>query len=50
MLISKLSRDFYCASIFLPKLCAFQDFYNSNAKGIGKEDEEVYVIKGKEIR
>ncbi|OIT34090.1 hypothetical protein A4A49_59275, partial [Nicotiana attenuata] len=50
MSMSKLTRDLSCAAIFLPKLCVFQDLYNGRVKGIGKEDEGLYVLKRKGIR
>ncbi|XP_075099541.1 uncharacterized protein LOC142176312 [Nicotiana tabacum] len=47
MSVSKLTRDLSCAIIFLPELCMFQDLYNGKVKGIGKEDEGLYVLKGR---
>ncbi|OIT39815.1 hypothetical protein A4A49_63698, partial [Nicotiana attenuata] len=50
MSVSKLTRDLSCAAIFLPELCVFQDLYNGRVKAIGKEDEGLYVLKGRGIR
>lgn len=50
MSVSKLTRDLSCAAIFLPELCMFQDLYNGRVKGIDKEDEGLYVLKGKGIK
>ncbi|OIT20479.1 hypothetical protein A4A49_40152 [Nicotiana attenuata] len=50
MLVSKLTRDLKCAATFLPTLCVFQDLYNGRVKAIGKENEGLYILKGRGIR
>lgn len=37
-------------SFFLPELYVFHDLYNGMVKEIGKEDEGLYVLKGKWVK
>lgn len=49
MSVSKLTIDLSCVAIFVPELYMFQDLYNDRVKGIGKEDEGLFVLKGNGI-
>nr|XP_009787908.1 PREDICTED: uncharacterized protein LOC104235787 [Nicotiana sylvestris] len=50
MSVSKLTKDLKCAATFLPTLCVFQDLYNGRVKAIGKENEGLYILKGRGVR
>lgn len=50
MSVSKLTRDLKCAATFQPTLCVFRDLYNGRVKAIGKENEGLYILKGRGFR
>lgn len=44
--MSKLTRQLSCFVQFFPDFVVFQDLYSGRVKEIGRENEELYVLRG----
>lgn len=42
--VSQLTRQLQCSVCFFPEFCVFQDLFNGEVKGIGKEIEGLYYF------
>ncbi|XP_019229657.1 PREDICTED: uncharacterized protein LOC109210660 [Nicotiana attenuata] len=49
LLVSKPTKELQCLVAFFPDFCIFQDLYNGQVKGIGKEDKGLYLLQGKSL-
>ncbi|XP_070008671.1 uncharacterized protein [Nicotiana sylvestris] len=41
--VSKLTKELRCLALFYPNFCLFLDLFNERVRGIGKEDEGLYI-------
>jgi len=43
--VSQLTKEFQCVATFFPDFCILQDFSSGQVKGIGREDQGLYILK-----
>jgi len=43
--VSKLTNELSCSVNFFPDFCIFQDLHSGRVKGIGREEDGLYVLK-----
>lgn len=47
--VSKLTKESQCSVAFFLDFCIFQDLYTGVVKGIGREDQGLYILKGSSV-
>ncbi|XP_070020215.1 uncharacterized protein LOC142180876 [Nicotiana tabacum] len=50
LLVSKLIKELKCLVLFFPDFCIFQDLFNRQVKGIGREKYGLYVLQEKQVK
>lgn len=43
--VSQLIKELNCMVVFFPEFCGLQDLSNGQVKGIGREDQGLYILK-----
>jgi len=47
--VSKLTKQLRCSVNFYPDFCLFQELYSGKVLGIGRESDDLYLLKGRAI-
>lgn len=50
LFVSQITKELQCLVAFFPDFCIFQDFYNGQVLGIGKEEHGLYLLKGNSLQ
>ncbi|XP_070050893.1 uncharacterized protein [Nicotiana tomentosiformis] len=48
--VSKLTKELKCLVMFFPDFCIFQDIFNGQVKGIGREKHGLYMLQEKQVK